>query len=174
VLRRGAAIAARAGVAGGRLATPRALRLRADLLHEHAEAVGIPPAALLAIDRRATPSLLTMTARLGARAVARGSHGSGGFMLDAARTVAGELARAGRAAPFLVFGHTHIAADTALGREPGAPRYLNAGTWSTLVRPGRDADADRLRRVEIEYGAGPAVARLARCSPSVAAREARS
>jgi UDP-2,3-diacylglucosamine pyrophosphatase LpxH len=169
VLRRGAAHAARAGIAGGRLAMPRALRLRADLLHEHAEAVGIPPAALLAVDRHATPSLLTMTTRLGARAMARGRHGSGGFMLGGARAVAGELARAGTPAPFLVFGHTHVAADTALGREPGAPRYINAGTWSTLVRPGGDVRADRLRRVEIEYGAGRAAARLERCSPNVAA-----
>ena len=163
VARRGAAHAGRVGTACGWLAMPRAMRVREDLVHEHAEVTGIPAAALLDVERRATPSLLTIAARLGARTLPRRGEGTGGFMIDAARMVAGALDRAGAPAPFLVFGHTHVAADSALGRGPQAARYLNPGTWSTMVRPGRQGDEDRLRFVEIEYSGGsPTVARLAR------------
>jgi hypothetical protein len=142
---------------------PRAMRVREDLVHEHAELTGIPAPALLDVDRRSTPSLLSIAVRLGARTLPRGREGAGGFMVDAARMVAGALDRAGAPAPFLVFGHTHVAADTALGVGPRAPRYLNPGTWSTMLRPGRHGDEDRLRLVEIEYSGGaPTVARLAR------------
>jgi hypothetical protein len=41
--------------------------------------------------------------------------------------------------------------------------HLNAGTWSTMVRPGRDGAEDQLRFNGIEHGGGrPATARLRR------------
>jgi hypothetical protein len=80
-----------------------------------------------------------------------------------ARSVAEALADAGGAPLFYVFGHTHVAREPpALGWR-GAPRYLNAGTWSSMVRPSRDHDEDRLRFIEVEYGANrPPIARLRR------------
>jgi UDP-2,3-diacylglucosamine pyrophosphatase LpxH len=154
ILRRGAVHAARFGGACGRLAVPQATRMRPEFAHRHAEAVGLPAGALIAVDRGSTPSLLSIAAR-GARAIADRAGGADASMVGAARMVADALACAGTPAPFLVFGHTHAAADLRLGAGP-APRYLNAGTWSTLVRPGRDATVDRLRCVQIEYGGGEA------------------
>jgi hypothetical protein len=78
-------------------------------------------------------------------------------MFEAARVVDGILREHGAAVPVYAFGHTHVAADVplALGAsvpgESGGPRYLNPGTWSTLLRPGRQSAADRLRLIEIAY-----------------------
>ena len=83
------------------------------------------------------------------------------FALAAARTVTEALAGAGGAPPCYVFGHTYVARDRPLWARAGAPRYLNAGTWSSMVRQGRDRDEDRLRFVEIGHGGDrPTIARL--------------
>lgn len=49
---------------------------------------------------------------------------------------AARLADAGRATPYLVFGHTHVPALEPLGT--GGAHYVNTGTWSAWVR-GDDA-----------------------------------
>ena len=35
--------------------------------------------------------------------------------------------------PAYIFGHTHTAEQSPLGKEPAAPLYLNAGTWTPIV-----------------------------------------
>ena len=155
---RATALAGRVARAGAGLtvgAGPRARRRHERRLRDHALELGLPRDVLLEVDRRATPTPLAVAGRLRAR--------GGNFMLEAARGVSGVLAQAGAPTAFYVFGHTHVAEDRLLADRPGAPRYLNAGTWSTMVRPGRDGAEDRLRFIEIEHGAGrPATARLRR------------
>jgi hypothetical protein len=48
------------------------------------------------------------------------------------------LQRESREVPFYVFGHSHGAQHLPLGFGPGAPRYLNSGTWSAIVSPRMD------------------------------------
>jgi UDP-2,3-diacylglucosamine pyrophosphatase LpxH len=136
-------------------------------LREHAHELGLSAEVLLELDRRATPTLLTIArGMVRSAATATGSAGRSvpdAFALAAARTVAEALAGAGGAPPFYVFGHTHVARDRPLWARAGAPRYLNAGTWSSIVRRGRDGHEDRLRFVEVEHGANrPPIARLGR------------
>ncbi|MDP9184682.1 MAG: hypothetical protein M3O29_03320, partial [Actinomycetota bacterium] len=58
-------------------------------------------------------------------------------------------------------GHTHVARDVPLRAGPAGPRYLNAGTWSTMRRDAQPGSGDRLRFIEIEHGNDrPPVARL--------------
>jgi UDP-2,3-diacylglucosamine pyrophosphatase LpxH len=91
----------------------------------------------------------------------------GDLMATAARSVSEVLAAAGAATAFCVFGHTHVAADRPLHPRPHGPRYLNAGTWSSLVRRGRDGALDRRRWVEIEHGGGaPPTAALRHWEPT--------
>jgi hypothetical protein len=62
----------------------------------------------------------------------------------------------------VVVSDLHMAVPNVADRG-GAPQYANAGTWSTMVRPGRDGAEDRLRFIEIAHGVGrPATARLRR------------
>jgi UDP-2,3-diacylglucosamine pyrophosphatase LpxH len=99
---------------------------------------------------------------------ARVARRGGDFMTAAARSVSEVLSAAG-APPtaFCVFGHTHVAADEPLRLRRTAPRYLNPGTWSSLVRRGRDAAVDRRRWVEIEHGGGaPPTAALRHWEPT--------
>jgi UDP-2,3-diacylglucosamine pyrophosphatase LpxH len=136
-------------------------------LRDHARELGLSAEVLLELDRRATPTLLTIARRMvGSAATGTGSQGRSmpdAFAVAAARSVAEALAGTGGAPPFYVFGHTHVARDRPLWARGGAPRYLNAGTWSSMVRPGRDHDEDRLRFVEVEHGANrPPIARLRR------------
>ena len=96
---------------------------------------------------------------------ALGAFAAAGHILDVVQGVWKSLVRAGVATSFYVFGHTHAADDRPLGDDPDAPRYLNPGTWSSLVRPGRDGAGNRRRYVEIEHGGGaPPTARPARWS----------
>jgi UDP-2,3-diacylglucosamine pyrophosphatase LpxH len=85
----------------------------------------------LAVERRA---LLEFGRRAG-RAVGRQPQTRGCYMQLAARAIDDVLAREGAAVPFYVFGHTHVPADRGLRRGSPAPRYLNAGTWSTILPP---------------------------------------
>jgi UDP-2,3-diacylglucosamine pyrophosphatase LpxH len=126
----------------------------ARMVHELAAELGLPVAALLEIQRAAAPTPAGLVHRLAA---------GGDFMLGAAHRVSDALANAGAGTAFCVFGHTHRADDRPLSEGADAPRYLNAGTWSTLVRPGREACEDRLRYIHIEYGDDrPATAHLRR------------
>ncbi len=142
-------------------------RLTASLRQATSEP-GLPAEALVEIARRCRP-----TVRSAARAVRRASRaqrpatrssgiagpGPDHFMLEAARMVDAVLREHGVEVPFYAFGHTHVVRDVPLGyRDPASglgegsgPRYLNAGTWSTLLRPGRDGAADRLRLIEIAH-----------------------
>jgi UDP-2,3-diacylglucosamine pyrophosphatase LpxH len=143
-----------AGMAVGDRGKARAAHER--LVREHAAAVGLPVSALLEIQHGAAPTPARLARRLAA---------GGDFMLPAARRVCDALSRADARTAFCVFGHTHRAEDRPLSEGAGAPRYLNAGTWSTLLRPGREGCGDRLRYVEIEHGDGrPPTARLRRAA----------
>jgi hypothetical protein len=160
--RPGAAAAVRGATLAGGLARsgvdalvgggPRSRRRHERRLRDHALELGLPADALVEIDRRAAATPLGIAARV-ARCAVRAQPRE--LVPVGARTVSDILAVAGATPPFCVFGHTHVAADRAIGDHPGAPRYLNAGTWSTLVRNGRDGGEDRLRWVEIEHGGGP-------------------
>jgi UDP-2,3-diacylglucosamine pyrophosphatase LpxH len=120
----------------------------------HALDLGLPADVLVEVDRRSAPIALWMARR-------------GDFMRATARGVADVLAGAGAATAFCVFGHTHVAADEPLRLRPGGPRYLNAGTWSSLLRRGRDGALDRRRWVEIEHGGGvPPTAALRHWEPT--------
>jgi UDP-2,3-diacylglucosamine pyrophosphatase LpxH len=141
-----------AGLAAGDRGRARAAHER--LVREHAATVELPASALLEIQRASAPAPAGVVRRLAA---------GGDFMLPAARRVSDALLRAQAGTAFCVFGHTHRAQDRPLSEGADAPRYLNAGTWSTLLRPGRDGSEDRLRYVEIEHGDGrPPAARLRR------------
>jgi UDP-2,3-diacylglucosamine pyrophosphatase LpxH len=151
----GAALAggiARAGASVLRTGGPWSRRRRERRLRDHALELGLPAEALVEIDRRATPTPLSIAGRMARRAAQAQSPEP---MSAAARTVCEILADTGATIAFCVFGHTHIAADRRVGEHPSAPRYLNAGTWSTMVRRGRDGAEDRLHWVEIEHGGGP-------------------
>ena len=154
-------------------------RLTASL-HQATSELELPAEALVEIARGCRP-----TVRSAARSLRRASRahrraprshgiaprtGPDHFMLEAARMVDGVLREHGVGVAFYAFGHTHIASDIPLGqREPtsgsgggagGGPRYVNAGTWSTLLRPGRNSAADRLRLIEIAHEhPGPPTAR---------------
>jgi hypothetical protein len=153
-------------------------RLTASLRQATSE-LGLPAEAIIEITRRSRP-----TVRSAARSVRRASQARrpdprccgipapraapDHFMVEAARMVDGVLREHGVGVPFYAFGHTHIASEVALGRSdatpgPGAataPRYLNAGTWSTLLRPGRDGAADRLHVIELAHQhPGPPIVR---------------
>jgi UDP-2,3-diacylglucosamine pyrophosphatase LpxH len=124
-------------------------------LRDHALELGLPRDVLVEIDRRAAPTRLGIAACIARR--------TPDFMPAAARTVCDVLAAAGAPTAFCVFGHTHVADDRPIHEHAGAPRYLNAGTWSTMIRRGRDGAQDRLRWVEIEHGGGlPPTGRLRR------------
>ena len=147
----GATLVARAGASALLGSGPRSRRQHELRLHAHAVELGLPAEALVEIDRRATPGLLRMAVRIAGRTTrARPQE----IVPAAARTVSEILAAGGAATAFCVFGHTHVAADRSVGDHPGAPRYLNPGTWSTMVRRGRDGAEDRLRWVDIEHGGG--------------------
>jgi UDP-2,3-diacylglucosamine pyrophosphatase LpxH len=143
-----AALAAQLARAGGGFALGDGRRARVEherIVHAHATELGLPVSALLQIQRAATPTPASLARRLAA---------GGDFMLPAAHRVVEALAEAGAGTAFCVFGHTHRADDRPLSKCADAPRYLNAGTWSTLVRPGASGSEDRLRYINIEYGDG--------------------
>jgi UDP-2,3-diacylglucosamine pyrophosphatase LpxH len=117
---------------------------------------GLSPAAVLGIDRASAATPGTIARRAAALVVAHRSAGSATpYMLSAARSVHRVLAGEGCAVPFYVFGHTHLAADVPLGDGETA-RYLNPGTWSSMVRrvPGGDRRFGVVV-IEREPGAAP-------------------
>ena len=96
---------------------------------------------------------LSIVHRLAARA------GPDDYMLAAARTVHARCRTPARARCSMCSA-TRTSRDRPLDGA-ATPRYLNAGTWSTIVRAGRPPASDRLRLVEIEHSdAPPPTARL--------------
>lgn len=57
------------------------------------------------------------------------------YLQRAAARIDALLAAEGRAVPAYVFGHTHAAQHLPLRFGPGAPQYLNTGTWACLAPP---------------------------------------
>jgi UDP-2,3-diacylglucosamine pyrophosphatase LpxH len=57
------------------------------------------------------------------------------YLQRAAMRIHDLLEREGAAVPYYVFAHTHAAQHLPLGFGPGAPQYLNTGTWSCLAPP---------------------------------------
>jgi UDP-2,3-diacylglucosamine pyrophosphatase LpxH len=148
----------RAGVHTASRRGPHMNRARERLLLDHAAAIGLPGDVLLDLDRRQQPTVLRIAARM-----VRTRATPGEYMVTAARIVSDALADATVAPAFCVFGHTHVAADRPVWPDVETPRYLNAGTWSTMVRRGRSGTQDRLRYIEIDHGANrPPAARLRR------------
>jgi UDP-2,3-diacylglucosamine pyrophosphatase LpxH len=158
-----AGLALRVAVAGARLLAARVAD--EEVLRAHARSLGLPAGALVDLDRRIAPT----APRVAGRLARRGGHPDEAVVAGA-RVVAAVLAAEGEPVPFCVFGHTHVAADRRLDDGPRAVRYLNPGTWSSMVRAGRDPAADRLGYVEVEYGGGePPTARLRRAGVVAAA-----
>ena len=139
-------VRATAGLAASTRALRTAGRPEARARHEahvraHAGRVGVSEEALVALDRLSatSPSAIAWRlARLTARSLGPSRPAAPPYMVAAARAVHRELAAGGQDVPFYVFGHTHVADDRPLMRAPGAPRYLNPGTWSTFVEPGQE------------------------------------
>ena len=133
-----------AGLVGGLVRLSRAERRRRS--RERALAAGdagLPPAVVVDLDRAGAATPVTILRRAGAMAARRLPVARPGpatpYMHGAAAAVDRVLAAHGWAVPFLVFGHTHVADDVPV--PGGAPaRYLNPGTWSTMLRrvPGGD------------------------------------
>jgi hypothetical protein len=146
-----------------------------EQLRRHAAELEARPDLLVEIERLSAATPRSMARRLlrrGALGAAMGRMRPNaealrpdGYMLETARRIHKVLAFAGVASPFYVFAHTHIPADEPLSAEPGAPRYLNPGTWSSLTR-GR---ADGLRFLELS--GEPPRARLRRWEKGAARAE---
>jgi UDP-2,3-diacylglucosamine pyrophosphatase LpxH len=117
-------------------------------VREHAEEVGLPPAALAAVDRLAAQTARAMPRRLAAKALRIPAEH---YMPRAARALNRILSSEEKQVPNYVFAHTHAAAQIPLGSANGQPVYLNAGTWSsiTYVRGERAGDPAALGFVEI-------------------------
>jgi UDP-2,3-diacylglucosamine pyrophosphatase LpxH len=115
---------------------------------------GLPPAAVLGIDRTAAATPTSIARRAFALASGRLRPSRvpvrSPYMHAAARAVHDVLAAENSAVPFYAFGHTHVPEDVALG--DGA-RYLNPGTWSTMTRRVSGGDR-RCGVVVIEWGRG--------------------
>ena len=132
------------GVVAGLLRLSRAERHRDERERRLAATVraGLPPAAVVGIDRAgaATPtSIARRAAEMAVRRFRPQPAGHPGYMEAAAHAVHRVLQAHGCAVPFYAFGHTHVAADVPLG--DGSPaRYVNPGTWSSMTRstPGGD------------------------------------
>jgi len=150
-----------AGLVGGLVRLSRAERDRSDRERDLEASVptGLPPAAVLAIDRAsaATPtSIARRAAAMAARRLPSSRSGPGiPYMHAAAQRVHQVLEAQECAVPFYAFGHTHIAEDVPLGTSAGA-RYLNPGTWSSMLRraPGGERRCGVVV-VEREPGAAP-------------------
>ena len=99
-------------------------------------ASGLPPAAVLGIDRitSATPASIARRAvgMAAARRRAEAVDGPKHYLHAAAERVHRVLVTAGCPVPYHVFGHTHLQEDLPL--DGNEARYLNPGTWSGLTR----------------------------------------
>jgi hypothetical protein len=117
------------------------------------EACGLGRIVLDQLDAAAASSARADARRL-ARAAARrpGTPSLAAMLPGAAARVHGILVRSGAAVPFLVFGHTHVAADIPLASAAPRARYLNCGSWvgggRTLVTVGRGAGGTVYARLE--------------------------
>jgi hypothetical protein len=123
-------------------------RLAADL--------DLPVEALWAIDAATPRGPASFAARLARGATAAGRHPSAAAH-RAARAIHRRLRTVERAVPFYAFGHSHVAEYRPLVESVERPAYLNAGTWSSLVR-GRRPQLPAY--VEISGGSAAPVGRL--------------
>lgn len=57
------------------------------------------------------------------------------YLQRAAMRIHDLLAAEGASVPYYVFAHTHAAQHLPLAFGPGAPQYINTGTWSCLAPP---------------------------------------
>ncbi len=121
----------------GRLSRAERRRIRSGHDVHDALGSGLPRKALSSIDRAsaATPTSIARRAAAMAAARFRSSRAAPAlpYMQSAGQAVHRVLEDQGCAVPFYVFGHTHVAADVPLGAT-GTARYLNPGTWSSMVR----------------------------------------
>jgi len=110
---------------------------RRDVLPAYAGQVGLPAAALTAIDRLSDVSGLRIAQRLARQALGIAPAGAvegAGYLGPAVRHIDQALRAAGIDVPVLAFGHTHRPALTPFDREGGRTWYANAGSWAR-VRP---------------------------------------
>jgi hypothetical protein len=121
---------------------------RRRVLPPLAAETGLDASTLIALDRlsRATPwSMAARLAGVGLRSRRAGGPATptqrDGYLHRAARRVHGTLAARGAAVPFYAYGHTHVAERFPLWDGPGAPVYVNAGTWSPAVPRGSQPGA---------------------------------
>lgn len=132
-------------------------------LGRHARELGLHEDTLVAIHRLAQVSPFSLERRALRELVAvpvlrslkRRRTQPSPYLETAARNIHSILRNHGEDVPFYVFGHTHRATDTTIFPSTSAPRYFNAGTWSTLLarRPG-NAGGRWCPFVEISRGAG--------------------
>jgi UDP-2,3-diacylglucosamine pyrophosphatase LpxH len=122
-----------------------------ELVEEHAAAAALPPRALAAIDGLGPRGPLGATVHLARRMSTRAPVP---YMEAALGGVHEILESHAVAVPYYLAGHTHQVVDRPLAPDPGAPRYLSPGTWSTMRPPG----AEGLHYVELD----PSRARVVR------------
>lgn len=106
---------------------------RRDVLPGYAGHVGVPAAALTAIDCLSDVSGLGIIRRLAGRALGiapAGAIDGAGYLGPAVRRIDQALRAAGIDVPVLAFGHTHRPALTPFDGEGGRRWYANAGSWA--------------------------------------------
>lgn len=131
---------------------------RRRVLADHAPETGLDHRVLVDLDRLSEQIRRSMPGRL-SRKVLSGGVGTANvdandYLWKSAARVHDALASAGNGVPFYVFGHTHVAARRPLTNR-GRATYLNAGTWSSLVRGCRGASSDRRPAPFVEITPGP-------------------
>ena len=144
------------GLIGGLIRLGRAERGRKERERGLAalDVAGLPPATVIELDRVGAATPLTIARRAGRMLAGRVLRSpSVPYMQAAARAVHEVLLARRAAVPFYLYGHTHTAADLSLPGAPGA-RYLNPGTWSSMVHGGTAADAARFQAVIVERAPG--------------------
>jgi UDP-2,3-diacylglucosamine pyrophosphatase LpxH len=150
-----------AGLAPTRLSwRRRRATYRSQTLSRYAEDVGLRAETLEAIDglaalgpfaveRRAIRQLIVGTTAL-RRASAAPADGSDSFLHRAARSIDALLAAERQQVPYYVFGHSHLPADERLDDRGRSGRYLNPGTWSSLLPRKTRGLGDRARFTFVE------------------------
>ncbi len=112
---------------------------RTGLTRVYAEELGLDAALVLELERLSRVRPVRVARRLARQFIADKGTPPDDYLVNAARAVQRLTASRGAAAPFYVFGHTHVARDLLLD---GSSRYLNCGTWSHCLRAGDSAAAD--------------------------------
>ncbi len=143
----------------GDAARPGQSRDREAALEGVAQETGLDRRTLASLDRLSAVAPLALERRIAreaARALIARFKGAPlsreSYLEHAAAAIDDVLTRDRAEVPFYIFGHTHVPADRPLrpGRE--TPRYLNPGTWSTIVpRGAREvSDGARFGFIELE------------------------